>query len=187
MNYPVLDQFPLIVLLAVAAVTDARARRIPNWLTLLLLCSGIARAFLSGAPFGPGSALAGVFVAGTIPFGQFALGAVGAGDVKLMAGVGAWLGPVGGLLVFAAQAVIGGVMALAQSAAQGRLADTLRNTVVVSNAALQIRHLGLDHVRRTGQHVVTASEGGHKSRRLPFAIPVLASVLLLLARKGVFQ
>jgi hypothetical protein len=104
-----------------------------------------------------------------------------------MAGVGAWLGPVGGLVVFAIQAIIGGAMALAQSAAQGRLTDTLRNTVIVSNAALHVRQLGLDHARRTGRQVIVDSEGGRKSRRLPFAIPVLAAVLLLLANKGVLQ
>ncbi|HEY2588112.1 MAG TPA: A24 family peptidase [Tepidisphaeraceae bacterium] len=183
MNH-VLSELPLVLLLSIAAATDARGRRIPNWLTLLLLAGGIGRSLLRGAPIGPGFALAGVFVAAAIPFGQFTLGAVGAGDVKLMAGVGAWLGPWAGLAVFVIQAVIGGLVAIAQALAERRLAGMLRNTVTVSAAALHVRQLGIDHVRCTGRQVVIESEAGRQSRRLPFAIPVLAAVLLLVAKRG---
>lgn len=167
-----------------AASTDARGRRIPNWLTLLLLCGGIARSLLPGAPIGPGAALAGAVLAAAIPFGQFALGAVGAGDVKLMAGVGAWLGPWAGLAVFAIQAVIGGAVALAQAASERRLSGTLRNTLTLSTAALHVRQIGLDQVRRTGRGITADSERGTTFRRLPFAIPVLAAVFLLDLGKG---
>jgi prepilin peptidase CpaA len=181
---PTFVQLPLLFLLAIAALTDARGRRIPNWLTLLLLAGGIARSLLPSAPIGPGAALAGAVISAAIPFAQFALGAVGAGDVKLMAGVGAWLGPWAGLAVFVIQSVIGGLVAIAQALAERRLAGMLRNTATVSTAALHVRHLGLDHVRRTGRQIVIQSEGGRQSRRLPFAIPVLAAVCLLVAKQG---
>lgn len=180
----ILIQFPLLALLVVAAATDARGRRIPNWLTLLLLAGGIARSFMPGAPIGPLASLAGVLVSAVIPFGQFALGAVGAGDVKLMAGVGAWLGPWAGLAVFVIQAVIGGLAAIAQAVAERRLAGMLRNTATVSAAAMHVRQLGVGHVRGVGQTVARESEAGRASRRLPFAIPVLAAVLILVARQG---
>lgn len=183
MNH-LLVQLPLVFLLFIAAATDARGRRIPNWLTLLLLAGGIGRSLLPGAPIGIGSALAGAVIAAAIPFGQFALGAVGAGDVKLMAGVGAWLGPWAGLAVFVIQAVIGGLVAISQALAERRLGGMLRNTVTVSAAALNVRHLGIEHVRQTGRQVVVESEAGRQSRRLPFAIPVLAAVLLLVAKRG---
>lgn len=180
----ILIQLPLLSLLAVAAVTDARGRRIPNWLTLLLLAGGIARSFMPGAPIGPLASIAGVLVSAAIPFGQFAMGAVGAGDVKLMGGVGAWLGPWAGLAVFVIQAIIGGLAAISQAIAERRLSGLLRNTATVSAAALHVRQLGIEHVRGVGQTVARDSEAGRASRRLPFAIPVLIAVLILVARQG---
>ena len=47
--YALLQLMPLLVLLAVAAAIDVRARRIPNWLTILLAMSGLARSALPRA------------------------------------------------------------------------------------------------------------------------------------------
>ena len=77
-----------------AVVCDLRTRRIPNVLTL----GGAALALVAGLTAGGASGLAqavGGWLLGAILFFPFfALGGMGAGDVKLIAALGAWLGPV---------------------------------------------------------------------------------------------
>src|SRR5258708_213689 len=86
----------LLAIVLGAAVYDVRYRRIPNWLTVAGVLAGLLlNSFLyqgtSPAVFGfPGLffALKGLFVAFGVYVFLYALRAMGAGDVKLMAAVG---------------------------------------------------------------------------------------------------
>lgn len=72
--------------LAVACVTDIRAQRIPNWLTLAMIVSGIGfNAGLGRLPF----ALLGLGVAFVVHFGLWTLQVQRGGDAKLMMALGA--------------------------------------------------------------------------------------------------
>src|SRR5690554_5642960 len=104
-----LPVLPLLAMLVCAAAVDLRSRRIPNVLSFTLALSGLAQSFLFGQAIGvgPTQAIAGLAVGFALTFILFALGAMGGGDVKLMAGVGAWIGPTGVLAVFAVAAVVG--------------------------------------------------------------------------------
>src|ERR1700676_4153784 len=106
MTHDLLRCAPLLLLLTVAAYIDMRERRIPNWLNLLIILSGIAQSFFATRLVWPGVLILGVFVGAAIPFVLFAIGALGAGDVKLMAGVGAWVGPIPSLIVFVVEKVV---------------------------------------------------------------------------------
>src|SRR5215208_1412452 len=125
---------PMLALLGWAAVSDWTSRRIPNWLTFTLALTGLAQGMLGTGPVGLGGAAMGLAVGFTLTFVYFALGAMCAGDVKLLAGVGAWLGPWGALQVFLAEAIIGAALAIVQAAAQGRLRTVLRNSVVLAGS-----------------------------------------------------
>jgi len=77
----------------VACGIDLWKFRIPNKLTGPLILSGLVYHVAVGHVAGLSFAVLGVLV-GTLPFGLlYAKGAMGAGDLKLMAGVGAWMGP----------------------------------------------------------------------------------------------
>lgn len=110
----------LTTLLLAACVTDLRARRIPNALVLAVLGTGLAHALLAwlglAAPGDlagtPAQALLGAGAALLVGLPLWAGRVMGAGDVKLFAAAGAWLGP--DLLPEAAlaTALAGGVLAL---------------------------------------------------------------------------
>ena len=103
------------VVLVVAAVIDGIQLKVPNWLTFPMIVSGwVYSATLAGiGPWeGLGWSLAGTSVGLGVLLPLYAIGGMGAGDVKLMAGIGAWMWPETTLYAFAATAVIGGVIAL---------------------------------------------------------------------------
>jgi prepilin signal peptidase PulO-like enzyme (type II secretory pathway) len=87
--------FPFLALslaLAAAVVIDVRTRRIPNWLTGGLAAGGFGLAF-GGGSVTPWQALLGLALGLALMLPGHVIGATGAGDVKLMAAVGAFLGP----------------------------------------------------------------------------------------------
>ncbi|WP_172252010.1 A24 family peptidase [Saccharibacillus deserti] len=89
------------IFLTMAFMTDIRTRRIPNRLNLAFAASGLlyqaAVHGLKGILFAFQGCAAGFVVL----FILYLLGAVGAGDVKLFAGIGAWTG-----LLFTAQTLL---------------------------------------------------------------------------------
>jgi len=149
--YDVLPYLPLVALVSVAAWTDIKSRRIPNWLTLTVALAGLAQSVTPIAVSTPKQAGLGLAVGFALPFLLYAVGGRGAGDVKLLAGIGAWLGPKPVLWVFAAAAVISLIVALVQSASQGKLVALLRNTGVMLVNVLNVRRLGAAHVIDTGK------------------------------------
>jgi len=118
----------MLILLLTAAVFDVLYRRIPNWLTVSGVVLGLAMNTVIGAPeAGVVFALIGLAVAFGIYAGLYALRAMGAGDVKLMAAVGALVGWERWFGIFFVTALIGGLMALILVLARGRLKKTLFN------------------------------------------------------------
>lgn len=105
-------QAALAATVLTAAVTDLYSQRVPNWLTfpaiVLALSLHSANGGLPGVLFGAGGLAAGFGL--LIAF--YAMGGMGAGDVKLMATVGAFTGPERVLWIFFYSALFGGVYAL---------------------------------------------------------------------------
>jgi prepilin peptidase CpaA len=100
-------------MLLVAALGDIRSRRIPNRLVALLailgiVYSGIAQVSLLGALRGMEGLAVGF--ACWLPF--YALGWLGAGDVKLFAAAGAWLGPARAIEGSLIAALLGALIAI---------------------------------------------------------------------------
>src|SRR3982750_4040474 len=91
-----------------AAVIDGRQLRVPNWLTYHFALGGLALAAWTGGLPALGWALTGLAVGLALLLPLYAIGGMGAGDVKLLAGVGAWMGPVVTAWAFAASAMVGG-------------------------------------------------------------------------------
>lgn len=94
-----------------ASVVDLRTRHIPNWLTSAGAIAGIVCAASTGWR-GFGTALAGAVVGFLIMLPLHWCGALGGGDVKLMAAFGTLLGPAGILAAAVFGAMAGAIWAL---------------------------------------------------------------------------
>jgi prepilin peptidase CpaA len=114
-------------LLALACVSDLRTRRIPNVLTLSAAGGAVLFHAVTGGWSAVGWSLAGLFVGALLFFPMFALRGMGAGDVKLLAALGAWLGPGQVAVVALATSLAGGAIAFVVAFAHGYLRKALRN------------------------------------------------------------
>lgn len=110
-----------------AALWDLHSRRIPNVLTLPLFGAGLLQAAMFSGWDGLGGSLAaGVILA--LPYViLFLFAGGGAGDAKLMAAAGTWLGLSSALAVLFFVSIFGILFALAGAAFKGRLARVLDN------------------------------------------------------------
>jgi prepilin peptidase CpaA len=156
----------LIAFVSAAAVSDFTRGRIPNRLTV----GGLAAALLLRVPFGPESLLGGLqglglaFALSLVPY---ALRAIGGGDVKLLAGIGAFLGVSAVPGSFAVIAILGGVLALVIAVRRGVLPLLLFNTL---NLMKSWRSLG-----RSGQIPTSEFPGELK---VPYGIPIAVGTLI---------
>lgn len=112
----------LLALLLTAAVSDLRSHRIPNWVCAGILLLGFMAQCAEPGWTGPLRALAGPALALLCLLPFYARRAVGAGDVKLLAAAGAWLGPLGVTLAAGVTLLSGLLLAVAGLACRYLLA-----------------------------------------------------------------
>jgi prepilin peptidase CpaA len=118
----------LMVLVLAAAIYDVRYRRIPNWITASGVVIGLAlNSFLYQGVAGLLFALKGFGVGFGLYLLLYAIHAMGAGDVKLMAAVGSLVGWGDWFGIFLVTAILGGIMAIIVSLARGRMMRTVSN------------------------------------------------------------
>lgn len=103
------------ITLLVAAVIDGRQLKVPNWITYPMIVTGWIYS-TAMSPYagwdGLSYSLLGTAVGLALLLPAYAIGGMGAGDVKLLAGVGAWMWPSVTFFAFAVSAVVGGVIAI---------------------------------------------------------------------------
>jgi prepilin peptidase CpaA len=166
----------LIALLLVAAVIDWRTYRIPNWLTLSGLAWGIVfnATNATSVPTGLVHAGLGLLTGLLLLLPLYALRVMGAGDVKLMAMVGAFIGAgatfKAALIIF----ILGGIAALALSMVQhtsGRLVTNLRD--IAYSMALR------------GVPLWRPGNGNVSVGRLPYGLCISVGAILFLVLRQV--
>ena len=100
---------------------DLRTRRIPNYLTLGTAVAGLAYNFLSQGLPGLTNGILGMLLGFAFLILPYLWGGMGAGDVKALAALGAWLGPRLTLFLFCYMGITGGVIAVGYLAWEGSL------------------------------------------------------------------
>jgi prepilin peptidase CpaA len=141
-----LANWPLLFISAamvVAAVIDGWKLKVPNWLTFPLVFSGWLVGLLEnfgvldfGYGGGLGAALAGTALGFALLLPVYAIGGMGAGDVKMQMGFGSWIGAFFGMsqglwtifMAFCIAVIIGGVIAMFMIAIRGQFRTNLSNT-----------------------------------------------------------
>jgi prepilin peptidase CpaA len=116
-----------VIVATIGCATDLHSRRIPNVLTFSAAVLGIAVAGWNDGLNGILSSGAGLIVGLAIFFIPFALRGLGGGDVKLLAALGAWVGPTDVVWVALYTGVAGGVLAILTALANGYLRTALGN------------------------------------------------------------
>src|ERR1700693_231262 len=118
---PVIFQIVLVLLVTRAAIYDIRFRRIPNWLVLTGLVLGLGLNTFLFRWSGARASLLGIGLAFLIYFPLYLMRGMGAGDVKLMAAIGAIVGAANWFGIFVVSALLGGLVALIVLLVRGRL------------------------------------------------------------------
>ena len=153
-----------------ACLTDLRSRRIPNLLTFGGAVAALVFHLITGGLSALGWAAAGWGVGLLLFLPIFALRGIGGGDVKLLAALGAWLGPSLTLWLAFWSAIAGGAFAIIVAMASGYTGKALRNVWGM-----------LSYWRVMGLHphpaVTLESAAGP---RLPYSLPITAGLGLTL-------
>jgi prepilin peptidase CpaA len=164
----------LIAMLGVAVWRDIGCHRIDNWITFpaafIALCLHQYVGGLDGLVFALGGLLIGLVC--FLPL--HIAGGMAAGDVKLMAAAGAFLGPMNTLVAVALSLVAGSVVGIMVLAGRGGLRDGLS-------------HVGRQLVAASMTRVwMDARPGSAAAQRFPYAIAIAIGCLATLAWQSLF-
>jgi prepilin peptidase CpaA len=153
-----------------ACVTDLRTRRIPNRLTLGAAAAGVIVQVIAAGSNGALAAASGWLLGAVLFLPFFMLGGMGGGDVKLLAALGAWLGPHDTLWLAVYSALAGGVLGVIVAVMHGYLRSAFANIFAMlkywQTAGIgPVPHLTLD---------------SPNAPRLAYAIPIFFGTMVIL-------
>jgi len=155
------------VIAVIAAMTDWRSRRIPNWLTVSGAAAGLAANTILYRWLGLKAALFGLGLSLALLLPFVLIRSLGAGDWKLAGALGGCLGLKAMLDVLVFAVLVAGVMALALVIYKGRLKQTLLNLARLLAALFSARMPGPE-----------VSLDNPQSSKIPFGVALaLATVL----------
>ena len=129
-----------VLLALIAAWTDFRSRRIPNWLTVPGMLIGVAANLALNGWSGLKASLLGVGLGLILLLPFVLLQSLGAGDWKLAGALGAFTGPVLLTDLLLGSVFVAGVMAVALIIYKGRMRQTVRNIghILISLVTFQL-------------------------------------------------
>jgi prepilin peptidase CpaA len=162
-----------LVAALIAAVTDITRFKVYNLLTLPLLVAGLVYHGMMGGPGGLAMSVVGMVLGAAILLVFYVMGGMGAGDVKLMAALGAWLGLPAIFYVFLASALAAGAYALVMMVAYGSTGEIVVNLKIIwYRVGAVVRHLGSeDQIEREMQRP------DRRRRVIPFAAMIAIGII----------
>jgi len=162
----------IVIVAVIAAVCDVRSRRIPNVLTFGAAGLAFVYALATAGVGGLGLAAGGWLAGAALFFPFFALGGMGAGDVKLLAALAAWFGPADAVWLAIFASIAGGVAGLIVALFHGYLRQAL------FNVRLMVTHWRLFGFRPVPGLTLKDTQ----APRLAYAIPIMIGAMCTLWR-----
>lgn len=166
------------VTLVVAAVIDGWMLKVPNWITFPMILTGWIYSAAVGGWSGFGWSLLGSVVGLMLLYVLYSVGGMGAGDVKLLAGIGAWVHVDHTLNIFIATTIVGALMALAMIGWSGQWQHHAKQFVMILQEFWQVRDSETLYQR--------AAVRKPTMRLLPYGIPMTIAALGYFAVQGMY-
>jgi prepilin peptidase CpaA len=164
--------------LVVAAVIDGWKLKVPNWITFPMIISGWVYSTWFFGWEGLGWSLAGTAIGLALLMPLYSIGGMGAGDVKLLAGVGAWVWTTVTLYSFCLSAFIGGLIALLMVFYRRAWSKHRDQFFRIFNEVVTVRD--------PNQLSTLAAERKSSMLLLPYGIPIALGTILYFALTGMF-
>ncbi len=159
-------------LVAGAALFDVGSGRIPNGVLVVIAALGlIARLAVVPSVAGLAGAIGGMATGLAIWIGPFALRWVGAADVKLVAAIGAWLGPLATFRVSLYAGLAGGVLSIGYMVFG-------RQRVALESLWMQLIHLRVARRFVPGGRRADGEGEQGRARGLPYAVAVCVGLVV---------
>ena len=178
-NWPI---WVVTVTLVVAAVIDGYKLKVPNWLTFPMIISG----WVYSAAYSPFAgweglmySLVGTAVGLALLMPAYAIGGMGAGDVKLLAGIGAWVWGTETLWAFAVSAIVGGVIAVGMVLVRRRWGKHQTQFWMICNEILTVKD--------PDKLAAIAAERKSTMLLLPYGIPIAIGTIAYFAVAGMLM
>jgi prepilin peptidase CpaA len=164
------------VTLVVAAVIDGLYLKVPNWLTIPMIASGLVFSYCVAGFSGLGYSFLGAVVGLVLLLIVYSIGGMGAGDVKLLAGIGAWMHVEHTFWIFIATTIVGGIMALVMIGVSGRWRKHFGQMQMITKEIVDVRD--------PETLFAIAKERKPRMMLLPYGVPMTIAALGYFATQG---
>lgn len=176
----------LFLLITVSGFCDLKERKIPNFITFSGILIGIIFNIVTGGWMGVFQSILGMFVGLAIFFLPFAMGGMGAGDVKLMGAIGALMGWQFSVMTALYSAIVGGIMVLLNLLYTGKLRETLKKMLyALIDFFLQVAiRMGYNETVYKAHEKFSKNVHDYKKVYIPYGVAIAGgAVLVLIAYK----
>lgn len=172
----------LLVLILASGFCDLKERKIPNKITFTGIVIGILFNLVTGGWAGLFQAILGLFAGLAIFFVPFAMGGMGAGDVKLMGAIGALMGWQFSVMTAVYSALIGGVMVLGYLIFKGTLRETLKKMIfsLITVLLTFANNLGYNEHAYRAQEKFQKHSHSYQKVYIPYGVAIAGGAVLVL-------
>lgn len=172
----------LIMLITTSGFFDLKERKIPNKITFTGILMGVLFNMITGGWAGLLNGILGLFAGLTIFFLPFAMGGMGAGDVKLMGAIGALMGWQFSVMTAIYSAFVGGAMVLLYLLYAGKLRETIKKMLYqLINFLLQFASLiGYNETIYKAQENFSKNGHDYKKIYIPYGVAIAGGAVLVL-------
>ena len=164
------------ITLIVAAVIDGIQLKVPNWITFPMIISGWVFSGFTLGWEGVGLSLLGTAIGLGLLLPAYAIGGMGAGDVKLLAGVGAWMHGPHTFWAFVFTAVVGAILAVAMTVFQKSFAKHRSQFFMILQEIMTVKD--------PNKLAAIAAERKSSMMLLPYGIPIAIGSIMYFAWQG---